>query len=644
MKQIIKLIASTGSALNIISLLTFWSGLVYFVHKLDWSGILISIIMTTTSVFLLKKYSLWPQAAQPAAGPRPEKKTTALAIMHAVLCAACFVILWQSRTANSAISPWETVPWFFFAAYTAASLVLTAYSTRQTAPLNTRSAIPLILHYGLSFSVLLVIFKIGYGFDPFVHSATLEIISEKGEVDPKPLYYLGYYGLVTLIHKLTFIPIDPINRLIVPLASAILLPHALFFAFSDKISRITRTGVKSLSGAFFLCALLAVVLPFSILTFSTPQNFAFLLLILSVLYGLGEKTKANAATVSLLSLAAMAIHPIAGIPAVIFAFLRNFIYDQKPRLAHALIALSVFALPVSFAALSPGQLSGISLRPLVEKAAGFMPADPQSPDAIMNAVYLFGFNRWLIIAALIAFGAAIAWQSRLKPFTLCGALAAAFFFSFLLTLILPFDFLIDYERSDYAERILAVSVIFALPFALLALSSLAKNALAQPPRIRIQMAALTALLLTASLYHSYPRADAFHNSRSHSTGQAEIEAVRRIDSDAKGADYIVLANQQVSAAALKEFGFRKYYHGDIFFYPVPTGGKLYPFYLDMVYEKPDKKTMDQAMDLAGVDTGYFVLNKYWWAFKKIADEAKLSADSWESINDGDILVFKYKRY
>jgi hypothetical protein len=105
----------------------------------------------------------------------------------------------------------------------------------------------------------------------------------------------------------------------------------------------------------------------------------------------------------------------------------------------------------------------------------------------------------------------------------------------------------------------------------------------------------------------------------------------------------VLADQQVSAAAIKEFGFAKYYQNGIFYYPVPTGGPLYPFYLDMVYESPSRQTIFAAMDLAGVRESYFVLNKYWWAFPKILAEAKLSADSWREIGDGKIFVFLYKK-
>ena len=53
--------------------------------------------------------------------------------------------------------------------------------------------------------------------------------------------------------------------------------------------------------------------------------------------------------------------------------------------------------------------------------------------------------------------------------------------------------------------------------------------------------------------------------------------------------------------------------------------------------------MLEAMDLAGVNEGYFVLNKYWRAFVKILAEAKLSASSWQAIDNGEVYVFKYEK-
>ena len=110
--------------------------------------------------------------------------------------------------------------------------------------------------------------------------------------------------------------------------------------------------------------------------------------------------------------------------------------------------------------------------------------------------------------------------------------------------------------------------------------------------------------------------------------------------------YIVLANQQTSVASLKELGFNHYFKNkdeSIFFYPIPTGGKLYKYYLEMVNDSPNKKTIDLAMDLVGVKESYFVVSKYWWLSGRIISEAKLQADSYWEVENGDIYIFKFTR-
>ena len=149
-------------------------------------------------------------------------------------------------------------------------------------------------------------------------------------------------------------------------------------------------------------------------------------------------------------------------------------------------------------------------------------------------------------------------------------------------------------------------------------------------------------LITISLYLSYPRFDKNHNSHGISTGIYDIEATKWIEDNNKR-QYIVLANQQVSAAALKNYGFNKYFSNNIFYYPIPTSGPLYQYYLDMVYDRPSKENATKAMDLLNINEAYFILNKYWWAFPKLLDEAKLEADSFVEFGDGEVYVFKYTR-
>lgn len=153
---------------------------------------------------------------------------------------------------------------------------------------------------------------------------------------------------------------------------------------------------------------------------------------------------------------------------------------------------------------------------------------------------------------------------------------------------------------------------------------------------------LLGALLAASLYLSYPRFDRYHNSHSYAVSQADVMAVDWIEQDAAGAEYVVLANQQVSAAALRQLGFKKYYPGDIFFYPIPTGGPLYREYLNMT-NQPTAATMSAAMDLAGVRLAYFVLDDYWFEADKIAPEAELIAEHVERIAGGQVRVFRFRK-
>ena len=98
----------------------------------------------------------------------------------------------------------------------------------------------------------------------------------------------------------------------------------------------------------------------------------------------------------------------------------------------------------------------------------------------------------------------------------------------------------------------------------------------------------------------------------------------------------------VGAAAIKEFGFKKYYNNQ-FYYSMPMGNPqtFYDYYLEMIYQGATRQTMEKAMAQAGVSESYFVLNQYWRNAEKIASQAKESADSTHEIDAGKIYIFKY---
>ncbi|MFH1286714.1 MAG: hypothetical protein ABII02_03100, partial [Candidatus Magasanikbacteria bacterium] len=70
---------------------------------------------------------------------------------------------------------------------------------------------------------------------------------------------------------------------------------------------------------------------------------------------------------------------------------------------------------------------------------------------------------------------------------------------------------------------------------------------------------------------------------------------------------------------------------------------LYAEYGRMLYQGQQRQFMESAMDLAGVDKAYFVINSYWANSQNIIEGAKKSADSWQIIDDGKIWIFTYSK-
>jgi len=626
------------SILALICLIAVFGGLVYRFYALNRLGVIISLILAIIAFFIIQySYLISNKTSSRSQLQKPKNGKFRLIdfifyILYFILLFFCFYILIRQQNAGAIVSPWQIVPNYFFIIYSLATLLLLA-----NVIINRKFALPLImLHYFLSFSVALIVYRLGYGYDPFIHRATENLIDQTGAVNPKPFYYLGQYALVIILHKITCLPIDWLDKLMVPFLAAFFLPPALWRAFK---AWFTATA----SNLLLITA--SLILGFSFFIVTTPQNLAYLLLILAVFTGLTCKNLYDFSLVLILAAAATLVHPVAGIPAMLFAgFLAVYRSDNsrvKKYLYPLLALITVFILPALFYVLNRRLTATAPTDTPTSEALALGLNMPVGENFILNFIYLYGFNLKFIIAALALGGIYIAWKNRehCKILRIYLTISLALFASYFLTVRLPFAFLINYERDDYPLRILMTAIIFLLPFMILSLYWLIEKVSQKNIFIKLSFAVFLLVLLSASLYLSYPRYDDYFNSRGYSVSADDLEAVKFINQNAKS-DFIVLADQQVGAAALSQFGFKKYY-GELFYYPIPTGSPLYQYYLNMVYKKADHETMDAAMALAGVNESYFVLNKYWWAFPKILDEAKFSADSWQEISGGQVYVFKY---
>lgn len=633
----------------LLSLIAIFGAGVYYIYALNRAGLILTLILSLTAwLVVIRRMPKFKkeEIIETEAGKKINNfLNLALLGIYALLYLVAILILWSKQNDRPLISPWEVIPNYFWLIFILLNLALIIILSHQQFKRTTK-LIFLAGHYLLNFSVALIVYKINYGFDPFIHQATLELIAKNGRVDPKPLYYLGEYSLIISLHKILGLSIYWLNRLLVPVLAAIFLPAAIL-----KFINSVKDDLENKNSSF-LTILGLLTLPFSIFIISTPQNLAYLFLILSILSSFGKKK--NLMSAAIFSLAACAVHPLAGLAGLGWiAFLAfNKYKGQIPNKKQKITLRTIFLIfclswPVAFYTSTGGGFKLNAWSSIINQL--WLPSSffPNQENIFLNFAYFLYFNYPGLIIILIALGLYLYYRNKKVdprfPYLNLASLGIAI--AWLLSNLLSFNSLISYEQNNYASRLLVILVIFQLPFIILFLESLADKILRINKSEKIIWSLLISLILSASLYSAYPRRDNYLNSRGYAVSRADIEAVNFIEKNSQG-DYAVLANQQTSAAALKELGFDHYYpspSGPIYFYPIPTGGPLYQFYLDMVYKKPDRSNMLEAMDLVGVDEAYFVINKYWKDSRKIIENAKIEANDFQIINGGEIYVFRYKR-
>ncbi|MEI6597379.1 MAG: hypothetical protein WCL13_04215, partial [bacterium] len=407
-----KLLNIINSVLILICLVSIFGGLVYRFYSLNNLGLIISLILAVISFIIIQYFRLLAREngrrlKKEVTGKNDKPFSSGLKIFSAgaylLTLVLCFYILLSQQTDTAIVSPWQIAPKYFFIFYSLATLFLIGNSV-----INKKFALPLImLHYFLSFSVALIIYRLGYGYDSFIHQATEDLIDKTGAVNPKPLYYLGQYALVIIFHKITTLPIILLDKLMLPLLAAIFLPLALW--------RVLKSWFDSTSlNLILILSALSLSFPFLIVT--TPQNLAYFFLILAILSGLTCKNFYDYLIIILLSLTAVITHPIAGIPALIFcAFLAVYHSDKtniKKYFYTLLAIITIFILPTAFYFLNKNLITAAPSDNLTQNISQPTFNIPSQENFILNFIYLYGFNLKFIFSLLALSGIFIAYKHR----------------------------------------------------------------------------------------------------------------------------------------------------------------------------------------------------------------------------------------
>jgi MFS family permease len=581
--------------------------------------------------------------------------------LYLVMLAILIYTAYQTRTGEALRSFWQLLPKYWLLLYFLSTVWLICGNFYRK---HSGWRLLNILHVNFTLALAFIIYRFGYGFDPFIHQATEQAIFTDGIINPKQPYYAGYYALTVILAKLFGNLPSFWDKLMIFIAfNGVTLPF-----FWNWLKKLNSQNYGWLLILFFL-------IPFSLFISPTPQAMANLFSLALIFALLSENVHwLNQAG---LMAAILLIHPLSGIPIFFFCLFWNS--KNKVLKIINFIALSV-ALPLVF--LIQGKLSGLTSWQWDNQKFidFFVSLKTQWPlryqiwkDSAYTLIAALPILAMLISAVLVWKRKSFAqWENIKKLFDGIFALLICY----LLTLPLNFPALIYYEQNNYSQRILYLIAYLFLALAIIALNKFfslnAKKIYYLP-----LLLALTGII-TVNVYQSYPRDDQYHLDRGYNTSAVDFSAVGYVQENADKnitapeattpetstsresgtnenigtnaaapATFAVLAPQSVGAAALQQYGF---YHqienvaGEkIYYYSIPTGGALYQHYLKIVYEDQSREYLQSIFNDYKIDQIFIVIPHYWHNAPAIIANLKNSTDEWVELDGGKIYIFKINK-
>lgn len=576
--------------------------------------------------------------ASPARDETSPEKTrlvwAAISVLMSGVTAA--LLLWHAQqvaTTEAIRTPWNLLPADAILGFT-----LIPFASWLSAWRSRSAEIAWILVSVFFITLALItayVYPLGFGFDGFLHRASEQILTTTGVLTPKPPYYIGQYVLVGWLARTFSWPIGVVDTFL--LASCLPLLAA---ALSRKTSR-----------SLMFLAVLPFLIPLRPWIVTTPQSLAYLIGLVGLFLAYTLEKPATFFPSLIFGLWAAVIHPLAGLPllgGIALILWYKHISHKGLRVAGSflLMAGSALVVPLAFfinsqhsSAQVEWRLASLLSLPTWQQIADFFawPSLRISLWADWSAFVEYLFPFVLCLAAIV--GVRKTWKDK-DILWLSVTAVLLMVTAWCLQHAAVFTFLINYERQDYAQRLLLVGQLFLLPAALQGL------VVAWDKVRQLSIFGFCAFLLGlaawqgARIYHAFPYHDATHIEHGWNVSAADKEAVRWIERDSRGKPYTVLANQSVSAAAVAELGFKRY-AGEVFFYPIPTGGPLYQTFLRVASTEGSLEDIQTAAQLGESERVYVVLNNYWWQFEEVSQRLKKIAEATYEIQDGTIRVYRF---
>ncbi|MCX6780728.1 MAG: hypothetical protein NT003_01275 [Candidatus Magasanikbacteria bacterium] len=440
-------------------------------------------------------------------------------------------------------------------------------------------------------------FPLGYGFDIFIHHATIAAWLTHGSITPLTPLYNGFDAVIASFAQITTLQPITIISWIVPLIASTLLLATIFRArahteHAEKIPAI-------IVGFFILFN--------PLFTTQTPQALGHLLFfgLIMELWLAPKKISTRTWVLHVLTVIGIgSIHPLSGIPAVA---LLAWMCVKKPFPRAALSALLI-ASPATLLILFSHDTISFAQLSFAHVSALFIPT--------ISAFQPFVLTRLAYIAAAIAplliFIFALSALRNKSPARDLFLFSLVLILSAFATLPIQLTNVIGYEQTAFTSRLLLAAYLCMIPLAAIGFEKLIAQIENKKTKIIVTFSAV--VIATATWYTIYPAWNSISHTKAQNVSERDFQIINSIDADASGAPYIVLADQTTSAAALARFGFfdRQLPNHDFYFYPIPTGGELYTkFFLPAMYGNLDRGLLIHAGEFAGVRRVYIVLKPEW---------------------------------
>jgi len=626
----------------------------YYIFGLSPLGSLISLLSPIAYLAYVKKTQ---QHKQQKTIIHPYHTTTTDKVLIYILCSTQVILilsLIHARNAELMPSPWQALsPWFF---------ILFACTTALIILLGLRSAISHKIMLGITsvhlfiiYSVAAIVYRLGYGFDGFIHRVAENIILTNGQIAPIEPFYIGQYNLVVTLSRATNLSIHTIDIYLVPILASLAIPAIVYLIFS-KIVPTSSTRVLTLS----LVIPFLFFIPFHL---TTPHNLTLLCTLITalLLYGYTQKNIPFIAPLSV-SLVALATHPLLGAPLTILTLAAR-VYKHANTKKRRTFILFTIILALTF---TPTLLFSIRMFlanfNFQEIAYTLIPNIPKFIE-LFERPFWFQKGRTLwhldilyiwqatIIPLSIILALVGAWYQRKMIATklLCSGACGLFLGAILLRSALVFPGVSSHEQGGYPMRLLVGAIILVTPLIIYAVYHITTHLYNKikkyntPSQISTVFALTAGAMLMSSLYLSYPQ----HNQKVRFPGynitEYDKKTVQWIHEQHETYDYVVLSTIITAVSALNEYGFAHYFttpKEEVFYYSIPSGGTLYLNYLDMLYEEDKRATIDYVFELTQASKVYVVVSWYWGGATEIIEAIKHTADNYHTIDD-KMWIFEY---